>query len=67
MPLGKSTAGADLLDRHDVEPGIVPERPWRNFYIRGLSPQEAADQAAVGTRNVRRREMGVTLDRQGDE
>jgi hypothetical protein len=29
----KILAGADLLERHDVKPGIIPERLWRRLYI----------------------------------
>jgi hypothetical protein len=37
--------------RHDVKPGIIPERLWRKLYIRGMTPQ-AADQAAVSANNT---------------
>jgi hypothetical protein len=30
----KITAGADLLERHDVKPGTIPERLWRRLYFR---------------------------------
>jgi hypothetical protein len=49
----KILAGADLLGRHDVKPGTIPERLWRRLYIQGRSPQDAADQAAVSTYNAR--------------
>jgi hypothetical protein len=49
----KVRAAADLANRHDVKPGIIPERLWRRLYIRGLSPQKAADQAAVSAYNTR--------------
>jgi dihydropteroate synthase len=49
----KILAGADLLQRHDVKPGIIPERLWRKLYIRGMTPQKAADQAAVSAYNAR--------------
>jgi dihydropteroate synthase len=49
----KILAGADLLQRHDVKPGIIPERLWRKLYIRGMTPQKAADQAAVSASNAR--------------
>jgi hypothetical protein len=49
----KITAGADLLERYDVKPGTIPERLWRWFYMQGLSPQKAADQAAVSAYNAR--------------
>jgi hypothetical protein len=48
----KILAGADLLGRHDVKPGIIPARLWRKLYMRGLSPQKAADQAAVSAYNT---------------
>jgi hypothetical protein len=48
----KITVGADLLERHDVKPGIIPERLWRRLYIMGLTPQKAADQAAVSAYNT---------------
>jgi hypothetical protein len=48
----KITAGADLLERHDVKPGIIPERLWRKLYIAGTTPQKAADQAAVSAYNT---------------
>jgi hypothetical protein len=48
----KILAGADLLGRHDVRPGIIPERLWRKLYVQGLSPQKAADQAAVSAYNT---------------
>jgi hypothetical protein len=43
---------ADLLERHDVKPGIIPERLWRKLYIEGRTPQKAADQAAVSAYNT---------------
>jgi hypothetical protein len=49
----KILAGAVLLERHDVKPGTIPERLWRKLFIRGLSPQKAADQAAVSAYNAR--------------
>jgi hypothetical protein len=36
----KITAGTDLLERHDVKPGIIPERLWR-----GRRLTEAHDNA----------------------
>jgi hypothetical protein len=53
----KIMAGADLLQRHDVKPGIIPERLWRKFYIQGLSPQKAADQAAAMSAAARLRKL----------
>jgi hypothetical protein len=37
----KILAGADLLGRHDVKPGTIPERLWRRLFIEGMTPQEA--------------------------
>jgi hypothetical protein len=51
-PTWKITAGADLLQRHDVKTGIIPERLWWRLYIMGLTPQKAADQAAVSAYNT---------------
>jgi hypothetical protein len=48
----ENLGGADLLQRHDVKPGIIPERLWRKLYIRGMTPQKAADQAAVSANNT---------------
>jgi hypothetical protein len=48
----KILAGADLLGRHDVKPGTIPERLWRRLYIQGRSPKDAADQAAVSAYNM---------------
>jgi hypothetical protein len=49
----KILAGADLLERHDVKPGTIPERLWRRLYIQGRTPHDAADQAAVCAYNAR--------------
>jgi dihydropteroate synthase len=49
----KILAGADLLQRHDVKPGTIPERLWRRLYIQGRTPHDAADKAAVSAHNTR--------------
>jgi hypothetical protein len=49
----KAEAVADLANRHDVRPGIIPERLWRRLYIQGMTPHDAADQAAVSAYNKR--------------
>jgi dihydropteroate synthase len=49
----KILAGADLLGRHDVKPGTIPERLWRRLYIQGRTPHDAADKAAVSAYNAR--------------
>jgi hypothetical protein len=48
----KILAGADLLGRHDVKPGTIPERLWRRLFIEGMTPQEAADYS--GSRHLPR-------------
>jgi hypothetical protein len=48
----KLESAADLANRHTVAPGTIPERLWRKLYIQGLSPQMAADQAAVSAYNT---------------
>jgi hypothetical protein len=48
----KITARRTCLERHDVKPGIIPERLWWRLYIMGLTPQKAADQAAVSAYNT---------------
>jgi hypothetical protein len=45
-------AAAELANRHAVAPGTVPERLWRHMYIRGMTPQKAADQAAASAYNA---------------
>jgi hypothetical protein len=50
----KILAGADLLQRHHVKPGIITGRLWRKLYIRGMTPQKAADQAAVSADRLKR-------------
>jgi hypothetical protein len=41
---------ADLANRHDVKPGIIPERCGGGSTSRA-SPQDTADQAAVSAYN----------------
>jgi hypothetical protein len=49
----KLAAVAGLTNRHDVKAGAIPDGVWKRLYIRGLSPQEAADQTVVVAHNVR--------------
>jgi hypothetical protein len=44
-------AALELEQRHNVRAGIIPERVWRQLYIKGGTPQDAADQAAVSAYN----------------
>jgi hypothetical protein len=48
----ENLGGADLLQRHDVKAGVIPERLWRKLYIRGMTPQKAADQAAASAKST---------------
>jgi hypothetical protein len=43
---------ADLANRHEVKPGIFPERLWRRLYIRVSHRRRAADQAAASAFNA---------------
>jgi hypothetical protein len=43
---------AELQRKHNVNLAIIPVRVWRHQYIRGRSPQDAADQAAVSAYNT---------------
>jgi hypothetical protein len=43
----KWAAAVELVQRHNVRAGIIPERVWRQLYLKGRSPQDAADAAAV--------------------
>jgi hypothetical protein len=29
---------------HNINPAIIPQRTWRNMYIQGKTPQQAADR-----------------------
>jgi hypothetical protein len=45
-------AGVAALQRdHNMNPAIIPQRMWRNLYIQGKTPQQAADRAAVSAYN----------------
>ena len=45
-PAWKAEA-ARLLNRNYLEPITIAERIWTQFYVRGLTPKEAADEAEV--------------------
>jgi ribosomal protein L19E len=49
----KARIAADLATRRDVRPGVIPDRVWRRLYIRGMTPQDAADEAAGSAYNPR--------------
>jgi hypothetical protein len=46
-------AVAALQREHNVNPGTIPIRVWRQLYIQGRTPDAAADRAAVSVYNVR--------------
>ena len=53
-------AVAALQRDHNMNPAIIPQRAWRNMYIQGKTPQQAADRAAVSAYN--RRSAGDLLE-----
>jgi hypothetical protein len=48
----KSRAAA-LLERQGISLGVMRERDWRLLYVRGVPPEEAAEQAHTYYRNTR--------------
>jgi hypothetical protein len=48
----KSRAAA-LLERQGLSPGIMRERDWRQLYIQGAPPEDAASQAETYHWNTR--------------
>ena len=50
---------AALLERKGLSPGVRLERAWRNAFISGDTPEQAADRAEVEARNAR-----TTFERQ---
>ena|SRR5215831_11664517 len=46
-------AGAELQRRHDIKAATIPPRVWTRLFIKGLSPEQAAEQAAVSAYNTR--------------
>jgi hypothetical protein len=49
----KAEAAAALQRRHDVSPGTIPERVWKQLYVKALAPNAAADRVAVSAYNTR--------------
>jgi hypothetical protein len=52
-PTWKGTAGKELEDRHHIDATAIAERIWMQFYLRRLSPKEAADRAEMVYRSTR--------------
>ncbi len=52
-PAWKSAAGKVLKDRHDIDGALVADRIWMQFYVRGLNPKDAAEQAEMVYRTTR--------------
>ena len=48
----KERALAELAWRHGIDARQIPEGIWRNAYVRGESPAQAADRAQVYDRTV---------------
>jgi len=46
-PAWKAEAAKMLKARHDLEPMAIAERIWTQFYVRRLTPKEAADRAEM--------------------
>jgi hypothetical protein len=38
---------------HGVKASTTPERVWKKLYVQNMTPQEAAEQAAVSAYNAR--------------
>jgi hypothetical protein len=49
----KSEAAQELQLRHGLEPAAIAERIWTQFYVRRLTPQDAADRAEMVYRRAR--------------
>jgi hypothetical protein len=46
-------AGAALAESHGMRAGSIREARWRNWFIQGRSPAEAAAQAATEYESTR--------------
>jgi len=44
---------AALLERQSLLPGVMRERDWRRLYLRGVTPEDAADRAQTYYYNTR--------------
>jgi hypothetical protein len=46
-------AAAELERVHGVKASTIPERVWKKLYVQNMTPQEAAEQAAVSAYTTR--------------
>jgi hypothetical protein len=51
----KAEAAEELQGRHGLGATVIAERIWRQFYVRKLTPREAADRAELVYRHTRKR------------
>jgi hypothetical protein len=49
----KDRAAAELERVHGVKASTIPERVWKKLYMQNMTPQEAAEQAAVSAYTTR--------------
>jgi hypothetical protein len=49
----KDRAAAELERVHGVKASTTPECVWKKLYVQNMTPQEAAEQAAVSAYNAR--------------
>jgi hypothetical protein len=54
MPSGKICAEVKLERRHGVKASTIPARLWTKLYVRNLSPEAAAAEAAISAYNTKR-------------
>jgi hypothetical protein len=57
----KATA-AVALGRQGIRPGVMREKEWRELFIRGKTPEDAARQAEMSYWNTARRSSGWASD-----
>jgi hypothetical protein len=49
----QAQAAAALESKHAIKAGTIPARVWTKLFLRGLSPEAAADDAATSAFNMR--------------
>jgi hypothetical protein len=50
----QAQAAAALEREHGIKAGSIPSRVWKHAFVRGLTPEQAAKDAAISAWNVRR-------------